>query len=854
LPIAVAIKFNNTIPPDTSRLSFCWVYLSMNDRLLLISFLLFGISSAISAAEKPVDYTREIRPLFANSCYACHGPDENKREAKLRLDIREGAIEKVIVPGKSSESRLIKRITTEDEEKFMPPAHSKKTSFTKDQVALVKRWIDEGAKFDQHWAFVKPVRPEVPQVQNAAGIKNPIDAFILAPLEKKKVNPSPEADKVTLIRRLSLDLLGLPPRMEEVDAFLKDSSTNAYEKLVDKLLSSEHFGERMAIFWLDAVRYADTGGYHSDNHRDVYLYRDWVIQAFNQNMPFDRFTIEQLAGDLLPNSTKDQRIASGYNRMLMTTEEGGAQAKEYTAKYAADRVRNASSVWLGATMGCAECHNHKYDPFTTKDFYRFAAFFADVQERAVGRQDQTSLPTPEQAAQLKTVDTELTKLKAELAKPSKELDDDQIKWEDQAKKDNYKGLSKLVTDALKIEADKRSDNQKQILKNHYRTIAPQLEPVRKQIASAQTKRDALAKIIPSTLVTMATNPRMIRVLPRGNWLDDSGEIVTPAVPGFLASLETKDRATRMDLAKWFTSPDNPLVARVFVNRLWKITFGQGLVRSLEDFGTQGQLPSHPELLDWLSSEFIANNWDSKKMLKLMVMSNAYRQSSVGNKELRERDPGNLWLARQNRFRIDAEFVRDNALAVSGLLSDKIGGPSVKPYQPSGYWSYLNFPVRDWANEKGSDQYRRGLYIYWCRSFLHPSLAAFDAPNREECTVERPRSSTPLQALVLLNDPTYIEASRVFAEKILKQGKTTEERLNWAYRKAVSRTITAEEVKILAGLLQKHLQEYQADKTSAEKILGTGQSPREKEIDPVELAAWTSVARVILNLHETVTRN
>ena len=800
-----------------------------------------------------MDYSKEIRPLFANSCYACHGPDDGQRKAKLRLDVRADAVKKVIVPGKAKESILIDRITSQDEDEFMPPAHSKKPVLSKDQTELLSRWIDEGAKFDQHWAFVKPLRPEVPKVKNAEWNQNPIDAFIFQTLEKQGLNPAVEVDRITLIRRLSFDLLGLPPTPEEVDAFVKDTSANAYEKLIDKLLASKHFGERMAVFWLDAVRYADTAGYHSDNHRDVYLFRDWVISSFNNNLPFDQFTVDQIAGDLIPNASTDQKVASGYNRMLQTTEEGGAQAKEYTAKYAADRVRNTSSVWLGSTMGCCECHNHKYDPFLTKDFYRFAAFFADVQETAVGRQAQTSLPTGEQEKEIKQLDGELAKLKTELGKPSKEIDEAIPKWEAKVKKEEYKGLPKPVVDALKSE--KRNEAQTKVIADHYRSVAPELDSLRKQIAGVQSKRDALSKTIPSTLVTTSANPRMVRVLPRGNWQDDSGEVVTPGVPAFLASLETKNRATRMDLAKWFTSPENPLVSRVFVNRLWKLVFGQGIVRSLEDFGTQGTLPTHPELLDFLATEFIEQKWNTKEMLKRMVMSKSYRQVSFAPKAVQEKDPGNLWLARQNRFRLDAEFVRDNALSVCGLLTDKIGGPSVKPYQPSGYWAFMNFPTRDWANDKGTDQYRRGLYTYWCRSFLHPSLAAFDAPSREECTVERPRSSTPLQALVLLNDPTYVEASRVLAQKILQEGgKTTPERLNYAYRKVVSRLPKPDELKILEELLQKHLKEFQANKSGAEKLLAVGQSPRVANLDPIELAAWASISRVILNLHETMTRN
>ncbi len=811
--------------------------------------------SAADAPPKPVNYSRDVQPILTAHCYACHGPDEGKRKGKFRLDVRDATVKKAVTPGDAAHSRLIDRVTTMDPDEVMPPPDSKKDRLSAAQVEVLRRWIDQGAKFDIHWSYVKPTRPALPLVKNKTWVRNPVDAFVAAGQEAHGFAPAPEADRVTLIRRLSFDLIGLPPTPEEVNAFVNDRLPEAYEKLVDRLLASKHFGERMAENWLDAVRYADTAGYHSDNHRDVWLFRDYVIDAFNANKRFDQFTVEQLAGDLLPHPTTEQRIASGYNRLLQTTEEGGAQAKEYTAKYAADRVRNASSVWMASTMGCCECHNHKFDPFTTKDFYSFEAFFADVREKAVGRQDQTPIMTPQTEGQVKKLDAELARLKADMAKPRPALDAGQAKWEEKAKADKAK-LPRPVADALAVEPAKRTPQQKQALANHYRTIAPELEPLRKELAAVQGRRDALLKTVPTTLVSTAGPPRVVRVLARGNWMDDSGEIVQPAVPGFLAALDTNGkRASRLDLARWVVSADNPLTARVFVNRLWKICFGQGIVKSLDDFGVQGSLPSHPQLLDWLAVEFVERGWDVKHVLKLLVTSNAYRQSSVGAKEVREKDPANVWLARQGRFRLDAEMLRDNALEVSGLLSRKIGGPSVKPYQPAGYWSFLNFPVREWQADRGEGLYRRGLYTYWCRTFLHPSLLAFDAPTREECTVERTRSSTPLQALVLLNDPIYVEAARVLAERIVKEGgKDTAARLDWTYRRVVSRGVRPAEVKLLTGLYHKHLTEFQADRAAAEKAVAVGQWPLPKDVNTAELAAWTSVARVILNLHETITRN
>ncbi len=763
---------------------------------------LLTLAAAAPAADAPVSYSRDIKPLLAGRCYACHGPDEGKRKAKLRLDVREVAVQKAIKPGNAAASPLVQRITTSDADEVMPPPHSKKEPLTPPQIDLLRRWIDQGAKFDVHWAYVKPARPPLPEVKKQAWVRNAIDSFVAARHERLGLQPSPEADRVTLLRRLYFDLTGLPPTPEETDRFVKDSSPQAYDRLVERLLASPHFGERMALYWLDLVRYADTAGYHSDNHRDITPFRDWVIDAFNKNKPFDQFTIEQLAGDLLPNPTTEQRIASGYNKLLMTTEEGGAQPKEYTAKYAADRVRNASGVWLASTMGCCECHNHKFDPFLTKEFYQLAAFFADVKEIAVGRQEQTPLPTPDQAGQLRKLESDINDLKTALKKPG-----------------------------------------------------PDAARQRERLALLEKQKKQLDESVPRTLITVSVPPRTMRVLPRGNWLDDSGEIVQPATPASLPPLGVNGRrATRLDLAKWLVSRDHPLTARVFVNRLWLLTFGQGIVKSVDDFGTQGSFPTHPELLDWLAVEFMDSGWDVKHILRLIVRSSTYRQSSAAGKELRERDPGNACLARQGRFRLDAEMVRDNALAITGLLSRKIGGPSVKPYQPAGYWAYMNFPKREWMSDKGDSLYRRGLYTYWCRTFLHPSLLAFDASTREECTAERPRSSTPLQALVLLNDPIYVECARVFAERIVRGASGVPDRLHLAYCRALSRPPRPEEEKVLAALYARHLADFQADRNAARKLVATGEYPVPADIDVAELAAWTSVARVLLNLHETITRN
>lgn len=753
-------------------------------------------------ANEPVSFSRDIRPLFSDRCFACHGPDGKRRKKKLRFDRGFKEAGSVISPGKPLKSKLIARITAQDPDDLMPPLDSGKKQLTTAEKDLFRRWISEGGRFDLHWAYTRPVRPRPPKTIAKRWERNPVDRFIAATHKKMGLEPSPGADRRTLLRRLHFDLTGLPPTPAEMDAFLADKSSRAYQKQVERLLASPHFGERLAIYWLDLVRYADSAGYHSDPTISISPYRDYVIEAFNSNKPFDRFTLEQLAGDLLPDSSLETRVASGYNRLNKTTDEGGAQAKEYLAKYAADRVRTTSAVWMGSTMGCCECHDHKFDPFTLKDFYSFAAFFADLKE--VGhyggspRPPDLQVPVVEQKARWVALGKEIEKL-------------------NKNPKDNKERLQKLSAE-------------------------------RKSLQKGSTK----------TLVSQAVKPRVMRVLPRGNWLDDSGEVVEPAIPEFLGSLDVKGRrATRLDLAQWFVRKDNPLTARVFVNRLWKLYFGTGISSRLDDVGAQGEWPRHPELLDWLALEFVENGWDIKHMIRLMVTSSTYRQSSLMSDKLRELDPYNRLVARQSRYRVEAELVRDAALFISGLLVDEIGGRSVKPYQPAGYWKHLNFPKRKWKHDGGSNQYRRGVYTHWQRTFLHPSLLAFDAPSREECTAERMVSNTPQAALALLNDPTYVEAARVFAQNIIfLGGQSVDEKLDWAFRQALSRKPSADERPILRNLLETHRKQYLADSKAADALLGVGLTTRPEGSGDkkAELAAWTSISRVILNLSETITRN
>lgn len=780
---------------------------------ILLAALALFIARIGAAAPPAVQFHRDVRPILSNNCFRCHGPDAKSREADLRLDTRKGLFgeastgDAVVEPNMPDASELFRRLTTEHADERMPPADSKLVLDEK-QIATIRAWIEAGAPWQNHWSYEPLTRSELPPGDAAS----PIDRFIAARLTSENLSFAPPADAITLARRLSFDLTGLPPSSADVAAFVASANSDNYQATVERLLASPHFGERMAVHWLDLVRYADSCGYHSDVDQPISPYRDYVIEAFNKNLPFDQFTREQLAGDLLPEPTLSQRIATGYNRLNKTTEEGGAQAGEYLAKSVADRVRTTSGVWLAATLGCAECHDHKYDPFTARDFYSFGAFFADVQEEGVysrgGRAPELPVPTPEQQQQAKKLDQKIAAVEAQLPELAQEKTSERIELEQQLE---------------------------------------QLQKQKKDLEASYTH----------TMITVSATPREMRILPRGNWLDNTGDVVQPAIPAFLASTSLSDqRLTRLDLANWLLARENPLTARVFVNRLWKLYFGAGLARQLDDFGAQGELPTHPELLDWLAVEFIDSGWDVKHMIRLITSSRAYQQSSIPTAELAARDPQNRLLARQGRWRLEAEYIRDTALVHSGLLVREVGGQSVKPYQPEGYWEFLNFPKRTWKPDQGPNQYRRGLYTHWQRTFLHPSLLAFDAPSREECTAQRAVSNTPQAALTLLNDPTYVEAAREFAARILVEtaDQPDADRINWAWRVATSRTPDHREQQLLAELLTESRQRFSADESAARGLLTVGQAPLKENAPLTELAAWTMVSRAILNLHETISRN
>lgn len=833
--------------------------------LLLVGLL------ATQAGRAEVDFTRDIRPLLSDNCFACHGPDQGKRKAKLRLDMRAGATADLggraaVVPGSPEKSELIRRILSTDPEEVMPPPASSKTLNAGQRQRLVA-WVKEGAPWADHWVFVPPKNPELPAVKHRRWPRNPIDQFILARLEQESLEPSREADRRTLIRRLSFDLTGLPPSPEAVEEFLGDSGPGAYEKVVERLLSSPHYGERMAMHWLDLARYGDTVGYHGDQTQNIWPYRDYVIRAMNQNKSFDQFTIEQLAGDLLPHASTEQKVASGFNRLNMTTEEGGAQDGEYLAKYASDRVRCVSTAWMGATLGCAECHDHKFDPYSTKDFYRFAAFFADLQEVGAykggngSRPPEIALPSLRQEERLKNLELDFATAATELDGLKPKIVAAQAEWEtslnlavNQAKS-NSAELPKQVAKLLAIKPADRSKAQQQEITDWFARSRSDFAEIWMRHAALKTELDRLKLEIPLTMISVSGTPRVTRVLNRGDWMDTTGAVVEPGVPHFLKqTVAPGQRASRLDLAHWLVSPENPMTARVFVNRVWKMFFGTGLSKTLDDLGAQGEWPTHPELLDFLAFEFTNSGWDIKHIVRLIVTSAAYRQSSLGKPELKARDPLNRLLARQSSFRLPAEMVRDNALKISGLLTPEVGGPSVKPYQPDGYWEYLNFPKRTYVADTGGNQYRRGVYTHWQRIFLHPMLKSFDAPSREECAADRPVSNTPLAALALLNDPTFVEAARVFAERALRQGGSdTNGRMNWIYRSALNRAPRQEEREELIRLLQADLQEFRAHPDRAEKLVRTGLKPVDTQVDLPVLAAWTSICRAVLNLHETIVR-
>jgi hypothetical protein len=828
----------------------------MRALLLALGIPLLGASAP---QETPVDFDRQIRPLLSENCYHCHGPDVKQRKADLRLDTKEGAFSKLgevfpIVPGKPDQSELFKRISSKDRDEVMPPPKSNR-KLTPAQIALVKRWISEGADWKGHWSFSPPRRPDPPAVKHAGAVRNPVDAFIIARLEKEGLAPSPEADRVTLLRRVTLDLTGLPPTPAEVDAFVADPAADAYEKAVDRLLASPRFGEHQAWPWLSAARYSDTNGYQGDGTRTMWPWRDWVIDALNRNLPFDQFTVEQLAGDLLPTPTVPQRIATGFNRNHMLNGEGGRIAEESRVDYVADRVDTTSTVWMGLTVGCARCHDHKYDPITQKEFYQLYAYFNNLPESGgVDRRSSANpvleLPSPDQAEKIAAAKKHLQSMEARSKEHEQKLRADQPKWEQEAAASAKTPAN--ILQLLKAPETQRNEKQAKELTDYYlandperKKIADEIDKAKKAVKSAE---DSVTLVM---IMEERPKPRETKLLIRGAW-DQYGEKVSPGVPASLPALPADGAPTRLTLARWLVDPSHPLTARVTVNRYWQQYFGLGLVKSSEDFGSQGQRPTHPELLDWLATEFVRTGWDVKKMHRLIVTSGTYRQSSKVTAALLERDAENRLLARGPRFRLSSAMIRDQALFAGGLLVEKVGGPSVKTYQPPGIWEEMTFGIIRFQQDKGEALWRRSLYTFWRRTVGPTNL--FDAASRQVCTVRPSRTNTPLHALTLLNDVTYVEAARALGQRMMKEGgATARERITFAFRSVLARAPSARELAILEARHQKLLERYGKDKDAATKLVKAGESKRDETLDVVELASNAAIAALLFNLDEAMTK-
>jgi len=1007
-------------------------------RLAAVLFLVMGAFTSIAEEAERLSYNRDIRPILSDKCFSCHGPDNQHREADLRLDVTEDTDDYfgayfAIQPGAPKQSDFYKRIHSTKSRIVMPPPKSKLT-LTDEEKALLERWIKEGAIYEDHWSFVAPSRPDAPEVKDSDWARNPIDAFVLNRLEAKGLKPSKEATQTQLLRRLTLDLTGLPPTAKQIDAFLADNSERAYEKVVDRLLSSEHFGERLALPWLDAARYADTNGFSIDDHRDMWLWREWVIDAFNKNMPYDQFVTEQMAGDLLPNANDRTRLATGFLRNSMNTHEGGTIAEEYRVIYIADKIDTVSTVFMGLTMRCAQCHDHKYDPVSQEDFYRFFAFFDTAHEPGKGATNANTQPVirmdgvlTDSAAWKAHVQARLATLKSYMIHPP-ELIEPRAKWEMGAKKDAQGPLAEALNTAAAERTDAHWKSINDAFSKTTRLWGRHLSTIKREVIILENELKAGK---PSVMVMKERGPKQTYVLTRGEYdKPDKNQPVSPGVPAVLPSLDfspkapqqdqpekqskpvnpwlnakwlwdnpnaaradqgnapryfrfvlelkekpeqavlraTADNActtylngkklgsndpwmtpaqydvakhlvkgknviaieavnaggaagllaslviddkqvfgtdknwkvsktaqgnwtafdfddkqwaaaselgpasmgpwkigpkhaspsqpdsskpNRLDLAKWLVDPANPLTARVAVNRHWQMLFGRGLVSTPNDFGAQGAFPSHPELLDWLAVDFVESGWDTKRLIKAMVMSATYRQSSSTTRQAIEQDPYNELLARASRFRLPAELIRDGALAISGKLDQQIGGPSVYPGQPHGLWREVShfgygnaFTAQAFYPSDDSGLTRRSMYTFWKRTSPPPSLSAFDAPSREVCNVWRSRTNTPLQALVLLNDPEYVGAAKALAERSVGQGLKAEQTLDYMFRRATGRLPDDTERSLLLEHVKSALQRFKNDIDAAHDLTGT---------DSPALAAWTSVASVILNLDQTITR-
>jgi hypothetical protein len=828
----------------------------MNFGRLFLIIASVGIHGALVGE---VDFNRDIRPILSNKCFRCHGPDENAREADLRLDLEDWAKGDLggysaIVPGDSEDSEMIYRITQEDPEEIMPPPKIHKP-VTPEEVNKLRQWIDEGAPYDVHWSFKPVVKQIVPEVSNSDWCRNEIDFFILNRLEKEGIQPSAEADAHTLLRRTALDLIGLPPQSANADF------NDSYNEFVDRLLHSNHYGEHMAWRWLDAARYADSDGYESDPMRTMWPWRDWVVEAFNRHLPYDQFVVEQLAGDLLDQPDMRMKLATGFNRNHRLNNEGGIDPDEWLIEYVCDRAETTATVFMGLTVQCARCHDHKFDPIKQKDYYQLFAYFNQMPELGSGRGASNAPPMIHVPALPRLEDFEKLLKKIEpleealqAGSATEEFEKTYALWLEtlDINEDAYTDLPGVLTKQPRTKWDKelKLKARNYFLKNYFEPVAIIRARMRLFEKHVEKLKDTGAKVM---VMGDMEEPRKSYVLNRGAF-DKPGEEVSASTPGFLPEMDGSLPANRLGLAQWLVDPKHPLTARVAVNRLWEMFFGRGLVKTPEDFGSQGELPSHPGLLDFLAKRFIESGWDIQAMQKLIVSSATYRQSSVVTPEQLQRDPGNELLARGPRYRLPAAVIRDQALAVSGLLVNKMGGPPVKPYQPEGLWKEVIKGQEVYERDTGEKLYRRSLYSLWRRAVKPPLMMILDANGRDTCSVDFNQTNTPLQALLLLNDVTFVETARAFATRMISEGGDTDaECITYGMQLLLNRKPSDHETAILLKELRAQRDNFEADPEAAKAFLSIGEFQPRQRFKTTELAAYTSVARVLLNLDETITK-
>lgn len=818
------------------------------------------VSPFIAVDGDEIDFARDIWPILSDTCYHCHGPDEQTREADLRLDTKEGLFQSqgdtaIVSPNHPEASELIRRIVTDDPDERMPPPDSQR-SLTVEQIHLLRSWVESGAPWESHWSFQPIVRPLVPDIDEQVtpeGVsRNEIDHFIVDRLSRERLTPAPRATKERLIRRVTLDLTGLPPTLDEIDAFLVDDANDAYEKVVDRLLASRHYGERMAWDWLDAARYADTNGYQGDRERTMWPWRDWVVRAFNNNMPFDEFTVWQIAGDLLPEATFEQKLATGFCRNHMINGEGGRIAEENRIEYIFDQMETVGTVWMGLTLQCSRCHDHKFDPLTRREYYEFFAFFDQTPVNGGGGDPQTApvieVPSDEQRSELEQLAMTITTAAAVVE--ASENVDRSLRERNVSASALDATLPDNLKQALQQPAASRSAAQLVELEKHFEKTSPDYSAQLKQLRESIEQRDRVKNSIARVMIMQdMEKPRKTFMLDKGLY-NQPGDEVSANIQAVFPSLPADAPKNRLALARWLVDPTHPLAARVTVNRAWQMFFGTGFVKTAEDFGAQGERPTHPELLDWLAADFIESGWDVKRLNKLIVMSATYQQSSKVSAESLEADPENRLLARGPRSRMPAWMIRDHSLAASGLLVDRLGGPSVKPYQPSGVWAEATFGKANYDQGHGDDLYRRSLYTFW-RRIVGPTMF-FDSAKRQTCSVKGSQTNTPLHALTTLNDVTYVEAARAMAERVQRSDGVAQ-RIDTAFRLATSRTPTPAETELLSARLEALTQHYRQHPEDATKLLSVGESTREENLDAVEHAAYTALCSLIMNLDEALTK-